>query len=97
MTPIIALLGFLGIWLCLWLPMAAMVVGFIPKARAYPVPPQYKLPLLLPLYGLAPLAVWDTASISPAPVGLITVWNGAEALGRLWDWGLGWPSSVSYC
>jgi membrane protease YdiL (CAAX protease family) len=49
---------FLGIWLLLWLPIGIIVIWRSKTPLAYPVPAAQKLPLLLPLYILAPLAVW---------------------------------------
>lgn len=58
MISVAALVGFLGIWLLLWLPLAFIVARRLKMAWTYPVAPAHKLPLLLPLYGLAPLAIW---------------------------------------
>lgn len=47
---------FLG-WIGLWLPVALGVAQFVNIPWQYPIAPQHKLPLLLPLYLLAPVAV----------------------------------------
>jgi membrane protease YdiL (CAAX protease family) len=58
MTSLTNLLIFLGLWLLLWLPIGAVVIWRRSAPLAYPVPAEQKLPLLLPLYLVAPLAVW---------------------------------------
>ena len=54
----IALAGFFAIWLLLWLPLVWGVATVLNLPWAYPVAAEHKIPLLLPLYGMAPLAVW---------------------------------------
>jgi membrane protease YdiL (CAAX protease family) len=56
MSSILGLSVFLG-WIGLWVPVALAVAWFANIPRRYPVAPEHKLPLLLPLYLLAPVAV----------------------------------------
>ncbi len=58
MASIAALVGFFGIWLGLWVPLAIIVAKTQNWTWTYPPPQEQKIPLLLPLYGVAPLAVW---------------------------------------
>jgi len=58
MTEIAPLITFFGIWVLLWLPLALGVADRFQIPRKYPIAQEYKIPLLLPLYGVAPLAVW---------------------------------------
>jgi uncharacterized protein len=58
---------FLG-WFLVWLPIGLVVARLGRIRLTYPVAPEHKLPLLLPLYLVAPLAVevyrryWDNAA-----------------------------------
>lgn len=51
------LLQFFGLWVGLWLPVAVGVLVRSAQPLTFPVPPERKVPLLLPLYGLAPLLI----------------------------------------
>ncbi|MGF1570120.1 MAG: lysostaphin resistance A-like protein [Nodosilinea sp.] len=52
-----ALIGFFLGWLLLWFPLGLIAVWIFKIPLAYPVAPEHKLPLLLPLYLIAPVAV----------------------------------------
>jgi hypothetical protein len=58
MAAITGFMGFIGLWLMLWLPLALVVMKVLSIPWTYPIAAEHKLPLLLPLYGVAPLAVW---------------------------------------
>lgn len=56
MPSLLSLLVFLG-WIGLWLPVALGITWLVKIPWKYPIAPQHKLPLLLPLYLLAPVAL----------------------------------------
>lgn len=80
MASVAALVGFFGIWLLLWLPLAITVTKRQKLSWTYPPAQEQKISLLLPLYGVAPLAVWCYShfftTYSWANYGL--VWNQAQ-------------------
>lgn len=106
MSAIAHLSGFFLIWMALGIPVGLLVarVGQIPLT--YPVAPQHKLPLLLPLYLVAPAAVevhrrltasrWSDYGIAwDRPFFAIAIAGFAIALGgvvllTLLQVGLGW-------
>jgi hypothetical protein len=58
MSAVAALVVFLLGWLLLWLPVAFVVAKTFGVPWSYPLSPDHKMPLLLPLYGVAPPAIW---------------------------------------
>jgi len=63
MAITVSFIGFVGFWLLLWLPLALVVMRLRAVPWVYPVAADHKIPLLLPLYGVAPLAVWGYAHV----------------------------------
>jgi membrane protease YdiL (CAAX protease family) len=63
MAITVSFIGFIGFWLLLWLPLALVVMRLRAIPWVYPVAADHKIPLLLPLYGVAPLAVWGYAHV----------------------------------
>jgi len=96
MAAIPALVVFLGGWLLLWLPIALVVARVLGMPWSYPISPAHKLPLLLPLYGVAPLAVWGYSQgrVAGAWADYGLVWGGqlGRALGV--GFGIGWLGVV---
>jgi hypothetical protein len=62
MATVVPLMSFLAVWVLLWLPLALIVASRLQIPWQYPVAQPHKIPLLLPLYGVAPLAVWGYSS-----------------------------------
>ncbi|WP_137455083.1 CPBP family intramembrane glutamic endopeptidase [Halomicronema hongdechloris] len=81
----------LAVWALLWLPIALVCWRLWRWPLQYPVPPEQRLPLLLPLYGLAPLLLWGLQRVggeSFADYGLVLSGGLMRSLMLGWGWGL---------
>ncbi len=83
-APAIArVVAFFGIWVGLWLPIAAplaMILGWQP---AQPIEIQQKLPLVASLYGVAPLVLWGAAWLEGVPFSSYGLAGKVAVLGSL--------------
>lgn len=62
--------GFFVVWVLSWFPLALLILTTLFKWKPpQPLPPQAKLPLLVPLYLLAPWWVWSLAQLTGTPIG----------------------------
>jgi len=59
--PSLNILLVLIAWGLLWLPIALVLWRVWLRPLHYPFPPAQKIPLLLPLYGIAPLLLWGVS------------------------------------
>lgn len=58
LPPLLAIAGFFGVWLLVWLPLAALTLLVTRQRPSFPVPAEQKIPLLVSLYVLAPGLLW---------------------------------------
>lgn len=66
-SAIARVVAFFGIWVGLWLPIAAPLAIILGWQPTQPIKLQQKLPLLASLYGVAPLVLWGAAWVEGVP------------------------------
>jgi len=59
--------GFFGVWFFLWLPLLLPLAIALQWRPSQPPTPQQKIPLVLSLYGIAPLLLWLFANLEGVP------------------------------
>jgi membrane protease YdiL (CAAX protease family) len=62
-----AILLFFGFWVGLWLPLALPLAIALQWRPGQPTQPSQKIPLVLTLYALAPLALWGITTLTATP------------------------------
>ncbi|BAY12810.1 CPBP family intramembrane glutamic endopeptidase [Calothrix sp. NIES-2098] len=60
---LIVVMAFFIAWVLCWLPLAAVIAIALKWKPGKSLPPEQKLPLLIPLYLLAPLILWGISSL----------------------------------
>ena len=76
-SVLILVMAFFAIWLVSWFPIAVLSAIAINWRPNQPLKPEQKLPLLIPLYLLAPLIVWLTSRFTD------TSWSDYGLLGKI--------------
>lgn len=81
------------IWGLLWLPVVLGYLAWSREPLEFPVPPERKIPLLVPLYLIAPALIWGFCQLSPpaslADYGLTLTSKFGLGLGLGFGLGLG--------
>lgn len=78
-TALIKVAFFFVAWVALWLPLAIPIAIFLKWHPPKPIATEQKLPLLVPLYLIAPLILWGVSWLES---------------GHFSDYGLSWKFSV---
>jgi membrane protease YdiL (CAAX protease family) len=80
---IVRVVAFFGIWLGLWLPIAAPLFIMLGWQPAQPIEMRQKLPLLASLYGVAPFVLWGAAWVEGVPFSSYGLTGRIAVLGSL--------------